>query len=74
MTGGSAPSFHGLSVGEALAPDRKDREKIGRGRFSSQISLRKDHHESLGIEEKISQSFLDLSINSIFHPQILMWS
>ena len=57
VTGGRAPSFHDLSVGEALAPDPKDRENSGGGKFPSQISRRKDQHGSPGIEEKISQSF-----------------
>ena len=57
MTGGRAPSFHDLSVGEALAPDPRDRENSGGGKFPSQISHRKDQHGSPGIEEKISQSF-----------------
>jgi hypothetical protein len=52
-----APSFHDLSVGEALAPDPKDRENSGGGKFPSQISHRKDQHGSPGIEEKASQSF-----------------
>ena len=50
-----APSFHYLSVGEALAPDPRDRENSGGGKFPSQISHRKDQHGSPGIEEKISQ-------------------
>jgi hypothetical protein len=56
VTGGRAPSFHALSVGEALAPDPEDRENSGGGKFPSQISHRKDQHGSPGIEEKISQS------------------
>ena len=55
VTGGRAPSFHDLSVGEALAPDLKDRENSGGGKFPSQISHRKDQHGSPGIEGKISQ-------------------
>ena len=57
VTGGSAPSFHDLSVGEALAHDPRDRENSGGGKFPSQISHRKDQHGSPGIEEKISQPF-----------------
>ena len=57
VTGGRAPSFHDLSVGEALAPDPKDRENSGGGKFPSQISHRKDQHGSPGTEEKTSRSF-----------------
>ena len=38
VTGGRALSFHGLPVGEALAPDPKDRENSGGGKFPSQVS------------------------------------
>jgi hypothetical protein len=41
-----APSFHDLSVGEALAPDPEDRGNSGGGKFP---------YGSPGIEEKISQ-------------------
>ena len=57
MTGGRAPSFHNLSVGEALAHAPKERENRGGGRFPSQISRRKDQAGSLGIAEKISPPF-----------------
>ena len=38
VTGGRAPSFRGLSVGEALAPAPQERENSGGGKFPSQIS------------------------------------
>ena len=57
MTGGKAPSFHDLPVGEALAHALKERENSGGGKFPSQISRRKDQPGSLGIEEKISPPF-----------------
>ena len=44
VTGGRAPFFHDLSEGEALAPDPRDRENSGGGKFPSQISHRKDQH------------------------------
>ena len=56
VTGGRAPSFHSLSVGEALAPDPQERENSGGGNFPSQISHRKDQPGSLGTEEKILQA------------------
>ena len=56
VTDGRAPSFPDLSVGEALAPDPKDRENSGGGKFPSQISHRKDQPGSPGTEEKISQA------------------
>jgi hypothetical protein len=51
------PSFHDLSVGEALSPDLLDRENSGGGKCPSQISRRNDQPESPGTEEKISQPF-----------------
>jgi len=42
VTGGRAPSFHDLSVGEAPAPLPKEAENGGGGKFPSQISHRKD--------------------------------
>ena len=44
----------------------------GGGKFPMQISHRKDQHGSPGIEEKTSQPFLGLSINTILDPQILV--
>ena len=60
MTGGRTPSFHDLSVGEALAHAPKERENSGGGKFPSQISRRKDQAGSLGTEEKISPPFLNI--------------
>jgi len=51
VTGGRAPSFRGLSVGEALTPAPQERENRGGGKFPSQISLRKDQLGSLGTKE-----------------------
>ena len=56
MTGGRAPSFHDLSVGEALDPSECE-ENSGGGQFPSQISRRKDPPGSPGIGEKISSPF-----------------
>ena len=52
VTGGRAPSFHDLSVGEAAAPPQV--ENVGGGRTPPQVSHRKDQPGRLGIEEKIS--------------------
>ena len=57
MTGGRAPSFHDLCVGEALARAPKERENSGGGKLPSQISRRKDQTGSLGTEEKTSTPF-----------------
>ena len=52
MTGGRAPSFHDLSVGEALAPSEAEGNSGG-GKFPSQTSHRKEQPGRLGTEEKI---------------------
>ena len=54
VTGGRAPSFHDLSVGEAVAPDLLDRENSGGGKCPPQISHRNDQPGSPGTEEKTS--------------------
>ncbi len=51
VTGGRAPSFHDLSVGEAPAPSAGEGNGGG-GKFPSQISRRKDQPGSLGTQEK----------------------
>ena len=53
VTGGRAPSFHDLSVGEAPAP-RACEGNGGGGKFPSQISRRKDQPGRLGTEEMAS--------------------
>jgi hypothetical protein len=53
VTGGRAPSFHDLSVGEAPAPSAGEGNGGG-GKFPSQISRRKDQPGSLGTQEKAS--------------------
>ena len=53
MTGGRAPSFHDLSVGEAPAPSESE-ENGGGGKFPSQISPRKDQPVSPGTTERES--------------------
>ena len=50
VTGGRAPSFHALSVGEAPAPSACEGNGGG-GKFPSQISRRKDQPGRLGTEE-----------------------
>jgi hypothetical protein len=60
VTGGRPPSFHDLSVGEALAYAPKEWENSGGGKFPSQISRRKGQAGSLGTEEKISPPFLNI--------------
>jgi hypothetical protein len=52
VTGGRAPSFHDLSVGEALAPGEAEGNSGG-GKFPSQISHRKEQPGRLGTEEKV---------------------
>ncbi len=52
MTGGRPPFFHDLCVGEALAHAPKERENSGGGKFTLQISRRKDQAGSFGTEEK----------------------
>jgi len=52
VTGGRAPSFHDLSVGEAPAPLPQEAENGGGGKFPSQISRRKDQPGRLGTQEK----------------------
>jgi hypothetical protein len=52
VTGGRAPSFPDLSVGEAPAPSRGE-ENGGGGKFPSQISRRKDQPGRLGTQEKV---------------------
>ena len=52
VTGGRAPSFHDLSVGEAPAPLPQEAENGGGGKFPSQISRRKDQPVRLGTQEK----------------------
>ncbi len=56
VTGGRAPSFHDLSVGEAPATSAREGNGGG-GKFPSQISRRKDQPGSLGTQEK-AQPFL----------------
>ncbi len=51
VTGGGTPSFHDLSVGEALDHAPKERENSGGGKFPLQISRRKDQSGSLGTKE-----------------------
>jgi hypothetical protein len=51
VTGGRAPSFHDLSVGEAPAPSGSEGNGGG-GKFPSQISGRKDQPGRLGTQEK----------------------
>ena len=53
VTGGRAPSFHDLSVGEAPAPLPQEAENGGGGKFPSQISRRKDQPGCLGTQEKV---------------------
>jgi len=53
VTGGRAPSFHDLSVGEAPAPSECEGNGGG-GKFPSQISRRKDQPGRLGTQEKVS--------------------
>jgi hypothetical protein len=65
VTGGRAPSFHDLSVGEAPAPLPQEVENGGGGKFTrlrrrqrrpgfpSQISRRKDQPGRLGTQEKV---------------------
>ena len=50
VTGGRAPSFHDLSLGEAPAPSVREGNGGG-GKFPSQISRRKDQPGRLGTEE-----------------------
>jgi len=50
VTGGRAPSFHDLSVGEAPAPSVGEGNGGG-GKFPSQISHRKDQPGSLRTKE-----------------------
>jgi hypothetical protein len=52
VTGGRAPSFHDLSVGEALAPSEVEGNSGG-GKFPSQISHRKEQPGRLGTEKKV---------------------
>ena len=52
VTGGRAPSFHDLSVGEALAPSEGEGNSGG-GKFPSQISHRKEQPGRLGTEGKV---------------------
>jgi len=64
VTGGRAPSFHDLSVGEAPAPSACEgnggggkftrlRRRQRRPGFPSQISRRKDQPGRLGTQEKV---------------------
>ena len=53
VTGGRAPSFRDLSVGEALTPAPQERENSGGGKFPSQVSHRKDQPGSLGTKEQL---------------------
>jgi hypothetical protein len=73
VTGGRAPSFPDLSVGEALAPAPQERENSGGGKFPSQISHRKDQPGSLGTKEKpLSREQYSLAIQRFpFSPQTL---
>ena len=68
------PSFHDLSVGEALAHAPQERENSGGGKFPSQIRRRKDQPGSLGIEEKRSPPFpmIGCSSKTKINPQILV--
>ena len=54
VTGGRAPSFRGLSVGETAAPPKV--ENAGGGRTPPQISRRKDQPGRLGTKEKASMT------------------
>ena len=53
VTGGKAPSFHGVSEGETAAPPQV--ENVGRGGTPPRISRRKDQPVRLGTEEKSPQ-------------------
>jgi hypothetical protein len=64
VTGGRPPSYHDLSVGEALTHAPKERENSGGGKFPSQISRRKDQAGSLGTQEKASPPFPDINFRS----------
>jgi len=52
VTGGRAPSFHDLSVGEAPAPSAREGNGGG-GKFPSQVSRRKDQPGRLGTQEMV---------------------
>ena len=70
VTAGRALSFHDLSVGEALAPDSKNRENSGGGKFPSQISHRKDQHGSPGTKKRYRNPSIRFNVD----PQISMRS